>query len=68
MGTDTKTENNNHSGQAKREMSLEELDVECRKYNHLHDEEILHIIGRFFDKIAGLFKHESHHHGHPSVR
>lgn len=54
-----------------KEVSLEELDVLCRQYNHLHDEEVLRIVGRFFSKITTLFKHEkheNHEHYHSSAR
>jgi hypothetical protein len=42
-----------------RELSLEEMDLLCRKYHHLHDEEVLRICARFFSKVANLFK--GHH-------
>ena len=53
------TMNVTNSTQPIREISLEELDVLCRKYNHLHDEEVLHIIARFFARILGIFKHKN---------
>ena len=51
-----------------KEVSLEELDVLCRKCNHLHDEEILHIISRFFTKVRNFFTHDKHQHSHSTVR
>jgi len=51
-----------------KQVSLEELDVLCRQYNHLHDEEVLRIVARFFTKISTLFKHEKHEHCHSSAR
>lgn len=60
------TDNNNIVG--KKEVSLQDLDVLCRQYNHLHDEEVIRIITRFFTKISNLFKHEHHGHYHPSAR
>lgn len=54
-----------------KQVSLEELDVLCRQYNQLHDEEVLRIIARFFTKIATLFKQkkqENHEHCPSSAR
>ena len=39
-----------------KELSLEEIDVLCRKYHHMHDEEVLRICSRFFHKMVNLFK------------
>ncbi len=36
-------------------LTLEEMDVLCRKCHQLHDEEILLIIGRFFRVMKNLF-------------
>ncbi|MFT5729174.1 MAG: hypothetical protein ACI8PB_003337 [Desulforhopalus sp.] len=51
-----------------KEVSLEELDVLCRQCHHLHDEEVLRIVARFFTKIKTLFKHEKRQHCHSSAR
>ncbi|PHR24459.1 MAG: hypothetical protein COA36_15580 [Desulfotalea sp.] len=50
------TVNSNNPDITNKEMSLEELDVLCRKYNHLHDEELLKIISRFYTKISLFFR------------
>ena len=66
MRNNTTTDNNSTVNQ--KEVSLEELDVLCRKYNHLHDEEVLRIISRLFNKIGNFFKHDKHQHCHSSAR
>jgi len=50
---------NKNDRDIKKEVSLEELDVLCRQYNQLHDEEVLRIVTRFFCKIASFFKHKT---------
>jgi len=62
------TTNNNNGIVIAKEVSLEDLDVLCRQYNHLHDEEVLRIVTRFFTKIASFFKREKHQHCHSSAR
>ncbi len=62
------TTTNNNGTAVKKEVSLEELDVLCRQYNHLHDEEVLRIVTRFFAKIASFFKHEKHQQCQSSAR
>lgn len=62
------TTTNNNGKVVQKEVSLEELDVLCRKYNQLHDEEVLRIVARFFSKIASFFKHGKHQHFHSSTR
>lgn len=52
----------------KKELSLEELDVLCRKCHHLHDEEILRFLARFFHKIATFFENENQQPIHTSPR
>jgi len=37
-------------------LTLEEMDVLCRKCHHLHDEEIIQVIGRFFRVMKGFFR------------
>ncbi|GAB6190960.1 hypothetical protein [Desulfocastanea catecholica] len=39
-------------------LSLEEMDVLCRKCHQLHDEEIILIIGRFFRVMKKFFSAE----------
>lgn len=51
-----------------KELSLEELDVLCRKCHHMHDEEILRILARFFGKLATFFRHENQHPLHSSPK
>jgi len=51
-----------------RELSLEELDVLCRKCHHMHDEEILRMLSRFFAKLAAFFDREDQHPCHSSAR
>lgn len=65
MNSKTEEINSNDGSQeTKKEYSLEEIDVLCRKYHHLHDEEILRILGRFFRKWANFFyKDEQAKHG-----
>ena len=56
--------NNNNVNQKNKEISLEDLDVLCRKFNHLHDEKVLEIATKFFTRIANLFRTgrpENHH-------
>ncbi len=65
---DNTTTNTNNGTVTKKEVSLEELDVLCRQYNHLHDEEVLRIVTRFFVKIASFFKQEKHQHSHSTAR
>jgi hypothetical protein len=36
-------------------LTLEEMDVLCRKCHHLHDEEIILVIGRFFRVLKKFF-------------
>ena len=36
-------------------LTLEEMDVLCRKCHHLHDEEIILVIGRFFRVMKKFF-------------
>ena len=48
------------------QMTLEEVDILCRKCNQLHDEEILKTLGKFWYKIIGDHSHEEgmlHHDG-----
>ena len=59
---------NDNSTVVEKEVSLEELDVLCRQCHHLHDEEVLRIVARFFTKIKTLFKHEKRQHCHSSAR
>ncbi len=49
-------------------LTLEEMDVLCRKCHHLHDEELILMIGRFFRTVKKFFKQNemSHHHASPS--
>ncbi len=49
-------------------LTLEEMDVLCRKCHHLHDEEILLILGRFFRVMKKFFTRSEmgHHHASPS--
>lgn len=47
-------------------MTLEEVDILCRKCNHLHDEEILKTLGKIWHKIIGNHSYEEgvlHHDG-----
>jgi hypothetical protein len=65
---DNTTTNTNNSTVVQKEVTLEELDVLCRQCHHLHDEEVLRIVARFFSKIKTLFKHEKRQHCHSSAR
>lgn len=62
------TTTNSNGTVVKKEVSLEELDILCRQYNHLHDEEVLRIVTRFFAKIVSFFKHEKHQHSHSTAK
>ncbi|BHH81932.1 hypothetical protein [Desulforhopalus sp. 52FAK] len=55
-------------GTEKKELSLEELDVLCRKCHHMHDEEILRFLARFFRRIATFFENEKQQPCHTSPR
>ncbi|MFT5697398.1 MAG: hypothetical protein ACI8ZB_000246 [Desulforhopalus sp.] len=63
-----KNTNHNNVTQTNNEISLEELDVLCRKFNHLHDEKIATMVGRFFTRIADLFRSGSPEDRHPAAR
>ncbi len=48
------------------QVTLEEMDVMCRKCNQLHDEEIVKFLERVWHKIMGDHSHEEgmiHPHG-----
>lgn len=62
------TADNTNGIEIEQEVSLEDLDVLCRQYNHLHDEEVLRIVARFCTKISVFFKHERQQHYHSSTR
>jgi hypothetical protein len=44
-----------------KELSLEEIDILCRKCHHMHDEEILQILFRFFSQLRNIFSSEEKH-------
>lgn len=49
------------------ELSLEELDELCRKCHHLHDEEVLRILSRFFSRLAHFFDSDEQQPCHSSA-
>jgi hypothetical protein len=51
-------------------ITLEQMDVLCRKCHQLHDERILILLSRSLRWAANFFKHkdEEQQHPHPSVR
>ena len=53
---DKTTTNTSNSTVVQKEVSLEELDVLCRQCHHLHDEEVLRIVARFFLENKNVFQ------------
>lgn len=60
--------NNSTLAHEPKSVTLEEMDVLCRKCHHLHDEEILLVLSGIFRRIKKIFKQKDVNHCQVSTR